>query len=280
MKIAGHRGAKGALPENTLPAFHLALTTGASAVELDVRKCKSGEMVVIHDATVDRTSNGTGNVADMTLEELKELDFNRDAKRPEMEENWQDIPEEDRKISTLSEVLTSLHNRRNDSEEKQTGQNPHVFIELKCEDGINAVKDIRKAVESGDYTLDELTAIGFNHEQIREVKQQNPDIRVGLTFDKADGTESKTTATPEQMIAKALAIRAEAINPNVADITPDLVDAAHNQGLEVNTWTANTEKEISNAAKSGVDCIISDYPVSARVIARDAGAEKQNGHHR
>ncbi|MGB1539650.1 MAG: glycerophosphodiester phosphodiesterase, partial [Rickettsiales bacterium] len=75
MLITGHRGAPGRdFPENTLASFRHALQSGATAIELDVHRCKTGEMVVIHDNDVSRTTDGTGKVSKMTLDEIKQLD--------------------------------------------------------------------------------------------------------------------------------------------------------------------------------------------------------------
>ena len=73
--VIAHRGASGYAPENTMPAFEKALEMGAEGIELDVHLTKDGEIVVIHDHTIDRTSNGTGMVGQFTLEEIKQLDF-------------------------------------------------------------------------------------------------------------------------------------------------------------------------------------------------------------
>lgn len=93
--IFAHRGASAYAPENTLEAFQLAVDQGAHGVELDVHLCRSGEIVVAHDETVDRVSDGTGRILDMTLQELKALHFNKthpefpDARIPTLEEVFQ-----------------------------------------------------------------------------------------------------------------------------------------------------------------------------------------------
>ena len=74
-KVWAHRGASAYAPENTIPAFRLAMEQGADGIELDVQLSKDGKLVVIHDEWVDRTSNGKGRVVDMTCQELKKLDF-------------------------------------------------------------------------------------------------------------------------------------------------------------------------------------------------------------
>ena len=75
--VMAHRGARGLAPENTLAAFATAIEVGADAIELDVQPCATGEIVVIHDGVLDRTTNGTGEVAAMTLEELRQLEYSQ-----------------------------------------------------------------------------------------------------------------------------------------------------------------------------------------------------------
>ena len=92
--VLGHRGYSAKYPENTLLAFKKAIEAGADGIELDVWLTKDGEVVVIHDETVDRTSNGSGRVKEMTLEELKELDFGNGERIPTLEEVFEAVPED------------------------------------------------------------------------------------------------------------------------------------------------------------------------------------------
>ncbi|WP_297501872.1 glycerophosphodiester phosphodiesterase family protein [Thermococcus sp.] len=92
--VLGHRGYSSKYPENTILAFKKAIEAGADGVELDVWLTKDGEVVIIHDETVDRTSNGSGGVKEMTLGELKELDFGSGEKIPTLEEVFEALPEE------------------------------------------------------------------------------------------------------------------------------------------------------------------------------------------
>ena len=75
--IWAHRGASGSYPENTIPAFEEAIKMNSDGIELDIQLTKDGEMVVCHDETIDRTSNGSGNIKDYTLEELRQFNFNK-----------------------------------------------------------------------------------------------------------------------------------------------------------------------------------------------------------
>ncbi|WP_297418528.1 glycerophosphodiester phosphodiesterase family protein [Thermococcus sp.] len=92
--VLGHRGYSAKYPENTLLAFKKAIEAGADGIELDVWLTRDGEIVVIHDETVDRTSNGSGRVKEMTLEELKVLDFGDGERIPTLEEVFETIPED------------------------------------------------------------------------------------------------------------------------------------------------------------------------------------------
>ena len=110
-KVWAHRGASGYAPENTIPAFKLAVEQKADGVELDVHLSSDGKLMVIHDETVDRTSNGTGRVVDMTCQELKKLDFSNGMP------GYKDV-----RIPTLKEVYGLLKNT-----------NLTINVEIKCD---------------------------------------------------------------------------------------------------------------------------------------------------
>ena len=147
--IIGHRGAFSEAPENTMLSFNTAYELGADMIEFDVRMCKSGEIVVIHDAEVDRTSNGEGKVGEMTLEELRKLDFG-----------------DGEKIPTLEDVLDFAKNR--------------IFlnIELKEED---IVEKVVKLIEK--YKMERQVIISsFYHGALLEVKKIKPGIITAPLF--------------------------------------------------------------------------------------------------
>ncbi|MGQ4891629.1 MAG: glycerophosphodiester phosphodiesterase [Candidatus Njordarchaeia archaeon] len=147
--IIGHRGAFSEAPENTMLSFEKAVELGADMIEFDVRMCKSGEIVVIHDAEVDRTSDGSGLVREMTLEELKQLDFG-----------------EGEKIPTLEEVLKFAKNKI------------ALNIELKEPDIVDKVVAL---VESYDM-VDDVIISSFYHNALVKVKELNPAITTAPLF--------------------------------------------------------------------------------------------------
>lgn len=149
LQIIAHRGASAYEPENTCRAVKRALEMGVDAVEVDVRLSKDGHIVVIHDATVDRTTDEKGRVADMTREELRSLDAGR----------GESIP-------TLNEILKLVAGRA------------ELVIEIKVSaaeaDVIDAVKEARFE--------DRVTITSFVHPIVKRVKELEPGIRTGVIF--------------------------------------------------------------------------------------------------
>lgn len=148
----GHRGAKGHLAENTLESIELALSFGVDAIEIDVHRCKSGELVVIHDFTLDRTTNGSGEITEYNLVELKEL-----------------LVEEKYKIPLLTEVLDLI--------EGKCGIN----IELK---GTNTAKGtcdiVRDYVENKGWSYSDFILSSFQNNELYEVFKTDKKIPIGI----------------------------------------------------------------------------------------------------
>ena len=145
----GHRGAKAYEPENTMRSFDQAITLGVDAVELDVRKTKDNQLVVIHNADVDKTTNGKGAVNELTLEEIKQL-----------------VTDKDEKIPTLDEALTLL------------GKHVKTLIELK-EVGLEA--DVLDLVEKKGL-LDKVIIVSFHEDVLRKIRELNKDVETGLIY--------------------------------------------------------------------------------------------------
>jgi glycerophosphoryl diester phosphodiesterase len=148
----GHRGAAGYAPENTLRSFGKAVELGCDMTELDVHLCGSGELVVIHDESVDRTTDGSGEVANLTLSELKQLNAGKGERIP-----------------TLEEVLKLLKGRI------------MLNIELK---GLGTAEPVYNLIQSNGWRRDNLLITSFNWEMLREYRARDPDARLGpLTYD-------------------------------------------------------------------------------------------------
>lgn len=229
--IYAHRGASGYAPENTLEAFAMAADMRADGVELDVHICRSGELVVTHDETVDRCSDGSGRVADHTLTELKKLRFNRT--HPEFA---------DARIPTLEEVFELL---------KPTGL--RVNIELK-----NSLMDYpcleEKTLEAASKAgmLPRVLISSFNHYSLQRVKALAPEIPCGLLYE----------ATMVKPWAYAVALGMDALHPLFAEVLlpGGHCAAAHRAGIQVNAWTVNREEHIRAVLAEGADGVITNYP--------------------
>ena len=216
-----HRGASGAKPENTLEAFTHALGLGADGVELDVRRCKSGELVVIHDHTLKRTVWGSGRVSAMTCRELKAFEIRGGGTIPLLEEVFQAI-----------------------------GKQAYCFIELKEP---KAAKDaaylIKEYVKKG-WRADRLILITFRHKALMEARKHNPALQIGASF---------KNMTP-LAIKKAKAMGAEYIIPHFGQAGPKMMKLAHDAGLTTIVWTVNKQSDMQKLAAAGADGIMTDYP--------------------
>ncbi|MDV6169033.1 glycerophosphodiester phosphodiesterase family protein [Flavobacterium sp. DG1-102-2] len=218
----GHRGAKGHVAENTLASFQKALDMGADGIELDVHVCATGELVVIHDFTVDRTTNGSGEVHKMTLSELKKL-------RVDGEHT----------IPLLDEVL-ALVNRK-----------CLVNIEMKGRHTAKPVSDFVDAyVKSRGYSYDDFIVSSFQREELLIMHEVNKNIPLGIL----------TQASVTQAWEWAMEFSAKAIHPHYSLLTESNVKKAQQAGLKVYTWTINDTEDIERIKSYHVDGIISDFP--------------------
>ena len=235
-KIWAHRGASGYAPENTLEAFELAIEQKADGIELDVQMTKDGELVVIHDETLDRTGNGTGRVQDYTLQELKALNFNKT--HPE----YASV-----KIPTLREVYELV---------KPSG----ITVNVEMKTGVyfypgicGKVLELAKEMEMED----RIWYSSFNHSTLVTLKKLDPTVRTGILY--ADGWLN----VPEY----ASRIQAEALHPAYYNLQyPGFLAEAKQKGLKLHVWTVNDNDMMEYLAKEGVDAIITNYPDRARRI--------------
>ena len=226
-----HRGASGTFPENTLSAFRAAIEAGADMCELDVQLTREGAVVVIHDETVERTTDGKGEVAELTLEELKRLDAGAKYKGGSFKGE---------RIPTLDEVFAV------------TGGKCGLNIELKAGGLEHQVAQIMQAHNA----LGDSIVSSFDWDYLKKIQQLHFDIRVGLL------AEEK----PVDLMMNAAAMRAHAINPRWDMVTSDLCKAAHERGLKVYTWTVDADARMRALIECGVDGIMTNYPERLRRV--------------
>ena len=239
--ILGHRGASGYAPENTMEAFELAAKMGADGVELDVHFTADGEVVVLHDEKIDRTSNGQGLVTSYTLAELKAMDFGY---------HFYKDQRKGIKIPTLAEVYEFLAPR---------GMLVNVEIKSANPDIVKACDDIAR-----QYKMEESVIYSsFNHFQIKMAKDTIPNAFVAPLY-------GFNMLNPWNY---CLDIGASAVHPEHTQIRllPEYVKNCHDRGIRVNTWTVNTEEDIAFLLNESVDGIVTNYPDIAIELRNQRG---------
>ena len=226
-----HRGASGTFPENTLSAFRAAIDAGADMCELDVQLTRDGAVVVIHDETVDRTTDGEGEVAALTLEEIQRLDAGAKFKGGTVKGE---------RVPTLDEVFAVTSGK--------CGLN----IELK---GGGVEAQVAAVMQARNAFADSIVS-SFNWDYLKKIQTLHFNIRVALL------AEEK----PVDLMMNAVAMRAHAINPRWDMVTADLCKAAHERGLKVYTWTVDADARMRALAECGVDGIMTNYPERLRTV--------------
>lgn len=223
--VIAHRGASAAAPENTLAAFRLAADQGADGIELDVQATADGHLVVIHDATVDRTTDGTGAVAALTLQQLCRFDAGRKFAPAFAGE----------RIPLLAEVFEAVRARL------------LVDVEVKAAGIEGLLVDLVRRME-----LTRLVLISsFDMQVVARVRELAPEIPAGLL----------QLAAHPQVAAR---LGAAAYLPSIGTLTADTLTFCRQYDLRVITWTVCTEAEARHALSVGVDGMIADDPVFAR----------------
>jgi glycerophosphoryl diester phosphodiesterase len=238
-RVFGHRGAMGYAPENTFVSFERAVELGVDAIELDVHLTADGEVVVIHDPVLDRTTDGQGLVGQKTLAELKALDVGvRFA--PELA---------GQRIPTLGEVLAWARGRCVLDVEIKGGPWPYFGIEAR-------VVDLIRRYEMVDQTI----VISFDHPTVARVKALAPEIATGTLWN----------CRPVDPVAVAKAAGADAILPQWAYCDAETVERAHAAGLSVHPWETSEPMIFKRLIELGVDSICTNYP--DRVVSAIRGS--------
>jgi glycerophosphoryl diester phosphodiesterase len=231
IKIIAHRGASGHAPENTMAAFQLAMQQGADGIELDVMLSKDGRLVVIHDDTVDRTTNGTGLVKDMTLAQLQALDAG----------NGEQIP-------TLEEVLHTFGGRFLINIELKNYATPFDALPRVVAELLNSNGFSRSVIVST-----------FNPFNLTRFRRHCPGVKLGLLT-----VEGKAKFWIWRLF------RYDALHPHFQDVDPDLVAAVKDRYQQVNVWTVDDPDEIRRLAGLNVDSLITNFPKETRELLESA----------
>lgn len=241
-QILAHRGYSVVAPENTMAAFEAAAAAGFG-FELDVTLCASGEVIVIHDDTVDRTTAGSGAVNDLTLDQLAALDAGA----------WFGEGFAGEPLPTLREVL-----------EAYGGRVP-IDVEIKTMDPVAPLADAVVAEIERAGAVDQVFVSSFNPYMLARVREQNPDIRRGQL--------TATFKGEDLSFIQKLVLRKMWLNGRSAPdlvvvedvrITPRRVRRWHRKGYEVWAWTVDDPERARELAEAGVDGLITNRPERLR----------------
>lgn len=242
IKIWAHRGASAYAPENTMPAFEKAIELGADGIELDVHLSRDGEVMVCHDDTVDRCTNGTGKVRKMTCEQLKSLDCSytfpeyRGVQMPTLREVYQLI------APTRLTVNVELK--------------PRTFLDIGLEQ-----KCIALAEEFG--MTDRVIYSSFHFTRLRRLRLIDQNIPSALLYE-----------SWKSLLIRHLNHRSRtALHPEFADMfRKEAVERIHRAGQQVNVWTVNEPEDVRRLAELGVDAIITNKPDLVRSVLEGTAA--------
>lgn len=228
--IWAHRGASSYAPENSMEAFKLSHKMGADGIELDIHLSKDGHLVVTHDETVDRCSNGKGRIIDKTLADLLSLDFSNN------KEGYSNT-----RIPTLEQVLGFI---------KPT----NMMLNIEIKSGIVLYEGIEEKTLQlvSKYGLeDKVIYSSFNHYSLAIIKKINPSAKIAILYSEA--------MVDPYVYAKHL--KSYAIHPHYLTLSvPNTIADCHSNGIKVHTWTVDKEDDILWMLDENVDAIITNYP--------------------
>ena len=232
--VMAHRGARGLAPENTLAAFRTAIDVGADAIELDVQPCATGELVVIHDHTLDRTTNGSGPVAEATLSALRSLDAG----------SWFGAQYTGERIPTPGEALDLAQGRLKVNIEIKTSGLEDRDVEAQLVEAIRA-----RRMEG------EVLISSFNPAALLRIKTLAPGLPRALIYGSLEGF-------PLDLEVLALA----ALHPHHRLVHAAMVEMARSRGYAVNAWTVNEAGDMREMLSLGLDAITTDHPERLRAL--------------
>ena len=263
--IFAHRGASAVAPENTLPAFTKALEMGADGIELDVQATADGELVVLHDFNLERTTTGTGLLRKHTLAQLVEIDAGI-----RFSDAFADTP-----IPTLEQVF------------ELTADRCIVNVEIKNMDwdGGPEAGPLSHMIQRRRLH-DRVIVSSFNPFSLRKMRKLDPAIPLGLLYmpklPRRVGPRTPLVSRIRNLPLKHLPfhlfralsvslISPDALHPHFQSIDPSLMAAARRRGQHVNAWTVNCGAEARRLAALGVNAIITDRPDAIRLGLSQAG---------
>jgi len=236
--IFAHRGASAYAPENTMAAFRLAAQQGVEAIELDAKLSADGEVIVIHDTTVDRTTNAKGEVRNFSVREFQQMDAGS-----HFSEEFRGEP-----VPTLRQVFEELGKK--------------LFINVELTNYATPRDQLPEKVATlvKEYQLEEWVLFSsFNPFNLIRVRRELPDCPVGIL-----ALEGTAGWLARSFIGRWFA--PQIIHPNLKDASADFIQKEHQRNRRVHVWTVNDPQDIERLFQDRVDGIFTDDPVTARKI--------------
>ena len=241
MEIIAHRGFSDERPENTIASFDHALESGFPYLELDVHLSLDDVLYVIHDDTIDRTTNGTGFIKDINSDAINVLDAG----------SWFDKNYSDQRIPTLESILIRYQGKA------------HIFIEMKSESLklINILRDLllkygwikKKQPKKNTLELQNVSIISFLPDQLLRSVNLNPEVNHGFLI------IEPSLKNIEFCVVNGI----DGFFPYIKLLTEDILNNAHQKGLFVGAWGFETIEQLDEANKLGIDGVTVDWPSKA-----------------
>ena len=251
-----HRGASALAPENTIEAFRLATEAGAGGLELDVHMTRDGHIVVIHDATVDRTTNGTGAVSEMTLDELRKLDAGHNFSPDEGPTR----PYRGRgvRVPTLGEILREF---------------PGVAVNIEIKAGTPSIEKTVLGVLREANASERVLVVSTPHATVKHFRKVSGGyVSTGASRWEIGVFYISSKFRLERLVRPAYdALQVPLRHRGIPVVTRRFVQAAHARGVRVDAWTINQAGEMRRLLDLGVDVIMTDLPETLAHVLEERG---------
>jgi len=242
IRVIAHRGYSSQAPENTLAAIEMAIESGAPMVEIDVTTTADGQVILLHDETLDRTTTGTGLPTGHTLEAIRLLDAG----------SWFAPEYAGERIPTLAEVLDTVKDRI------------LINIEIKSEaveHGV-AAKVAALIVEHG--MIDQAVVSSFSPEALIQMKTTNPEVVTATLFNK----DLHTGIDPLVIVQE---VGSRGFNISSKRVTPEMIERCHAHGIPVAVYTVNDANEMLRLMAMDVDAVFTNHPGRMLEVVTEPG---------
>jgi glycerophosphoryl diester phosphodiesterase len=251
--IIAHRGQSIDAPENTLEAFHRAVDLGADMIETDVNMTRDGKLVLTHDVSVDRTTNGTGLVGDMTLAEIRGLDAG----------SWFGAEFARERVPTLEEILELA---------SSTGVRLCLEAKGRSEDETAQIATaVARRLEQRDM-LGSAFISAFEHSALASAKKAVPRLQIA-----PERLPELEACPPDVAVAQAAALGAPVLQTHYMLLTAKLVSALHTAGVAVWSWPTTELASVETSLRIGADALMGDDVRTMTAAVAAAAAARQRG---